>query len=105
MSTCTIILFLIYFISIILVTICAFARFSSLLSRYSYRENLTTFPEACGSWSVENGCTRVSLFADQCTRPGDITTDGLSNIFNVTEAIVVNDKINICVKSEPYARL
>ena len=105
MSTCTIVLFVIYFTSIVLVTVCAFARFSSLLSRYNFRKNLTTFPDQCSSWSIENGCTRVSFIADQCTRAEKIPTDGLSNIFNVTQAIVVNDKINICVKSEPYARL
>ena len=62
MSTCTIVLFVVYFGSIVLVTVCAFARFSSLLSRYDFRKNLTTFPTECSSWAVENGCTRVSLF-------------------------------------------
>jgi DNA-binding transcriptional regulator of glucitol operon len=64
MSACDIALLVIYFIAILLVSVCAMARFSSLFSRWKYRNELYTYPNACGAWAVENGCTRISLFKD-----------------------------------------
>lgn len=44
-------------------------RIFALSLRSGWRSDLNgQFPEACGAWAAKSGCTRVSLFADQCTR-------------------------------------
>ena len=75
-----------------------FSRLISLLRRIRWRNDLgNEFPEACGDWAENRGCTRVTLNEDGCTRAEDIAMEN-SLIFNVIGADrLLNTQIDQCV--------
>ena len=70
-------------------------RFISVCSRSSFRANLTSYPTQCSSWAEESGCTRLSIYSDQCTRPETIPGTYV-NSFNSTQPAMLNAKIQEC---------
>ena len=88
-----------------LVSILAGVRLFSLTLRAPWRKGLDgAFPEACGSWALKDGCTRVALSAAQCTRPEDITTEN-SIVFNTDDDLKLNSEIAKCIQDLGGARL
>ena len=72
-------------------------RISDLFRREKWRNNLNNeFPDACGSWSVPNGCTRVTLDQAGCERVGSIPEKN-SLIFNTNIDRLLNTQIQACV--------
>ncbi len=88
-------LWIIWCLGISLLTIMAFARSFSLLSRMDYRHNLTTFPSQCGSW-VNTGCSYVTM--SNCTKADSIITSR-NLTFSTPFAITVNQPIHTCTRS------
>ena len=83
----------------------SFVRLVSLFRRIEWRNDLDDkFPTACGSWSEEHGCTRVTLEKAGCTRPEEITKDN-SLIFQVDVDRLLNTQIEECVKTIDGAKL
>ena len=103
-SVGTIILYIAYAFIVILLLVMAIARFSSLCAKEDFRKNLSVFPNSCSSWSVDNGCTYVSLYSSQCTRAESIPQTFVNSFINVTPA-TLNQKINTCIDKHAAAKL
>lgn len=56
------IIYVIYLIMIGLNIFMFGARICSLMSRVSFRENISTYPTDCSSWTGKKGCTRISIY-------------------------------------------
>ena len=83
----------------------SFARLISLFRRVKWRNDLDgQFPEACGSWAQEHGCTRVTLESSGCTRPKEISKNN-SLIFDINVDRILNTQIDACVKTIDGAKL
>jgi hypothetical protein len=41
-----------------------------------------SFPEACSSWSLANGCTRIQFLKDKCVRPENL--NGTSIVYDIS---------------------
>ena len=69
----------------------------SLLRRDKWRDDLDgKFPSACGAWSENNGCTRVTLEQSGCVRAKSISTEN-SLIFSINVDRLLNTQIEQCV--------
>ena len=99
------ILWIVYICFIVLIGAMAFARLVSLLRRIRWRNDLDgKFPNSCGSWSEDSGCTRVTLESSGCTRAKDITSHN-SLIFDVNVDELLNTQIKECVNGIEGAKL
>ena len=55
-------MWIIYICLTVFIGVLAIVRLISLFRRVKWRADLDDkFPENCGSWAVEHGCTRVTL--------------------------------------------
>ena len=104
-SGCTKALWILFVIFVSFVGVLGSVRLISLSMRTSWRTDLgSTFPTACGSWAAGNGCTRVTLEKDGCTRPDKISTEnGL--IVSSTDDELINGVIASCVDDLSGAKL
>ena len=99
------IVWIIYICFIVLMGTMFFARLVSLLRRIKWRNDLDgKFPDACGSWSEEKGCTRVTLEASGCVRQKEIPTEN-SLIFDINVDRLLNTQIKDCVDGIRGAKL
>mmetsp|Transcript_34746 Transcript_34746/g.45714 ORF Transcript_34746/g.45714 Transcript_34746/m.45714 type:complete len:80 (+) Transcript_34746:339-578(+) len=63
------------------IAIMAFLRVLSLTMHSGWRSELgDAFPEDCGSWAKDDGCTRIEAHADRCVRP-EIIPDQFEIVF------------------------
>ena len=98
------VLWFIYVIFIVLLMCISVLRTMSLIKRSPWRKDLDgQFPEACGKWAI-NGCTRVVLPAQECTRPEDITFQN-TIIIDTTLDLQLNKEIADCVGAIGGAKL
>ena len=73
---CQVVLWVLYLVLVVLIGLFALARLLSLVMRASWRDDLDgKFPEACGDWAADMGCTRVTLEKAGCTRPEEIVDE------------------------------
>jgi hypothetical protein len=82
----------VYVAGIIMLMAIFFCRFVSLIAHNSFRTNMTTYPISCSSWAEKGGCTRVNLFAENCTNAGSLPARYV-NTFNSTQPEMLNGKI------------
>ncbi len=78
------------------------ARICSLLAKLKFRKNITTYPTECSSWAEGKGCTRVSIYADQCVNWQNID---YVNTFNTSQAAALNGKIAECMSKSVTAKI
>ena len=73
---------MLYVICVVVIGLLGFIRIFALCRRIEWRNDLENmFPDACGSWAIENGCTRVTLLETGCTRQDEIASEN-SLVFN-----------------------
>lgn len=84
-----------YYIWVVIVVLIFFCRFATELAKLHWRHNIDTYPTECSDWAVKGGCTRVSIYKDQCVR-GDQIIGEYSSTFNVTQPAGLNAKIAEC---------
>mmetsp|Transcript_30116 Transcript_30116/g.35204 ORF Transcript_30116/g.35204 Transcript_30116/m.35204 type:complete len:164 (-) Transcript_30116:216-707(-) len=82
-----------------MIFIMAWIRLLSLTMRISWRseyEHSTAmhFPETCGAWALESGCTRVSVYSSGCVDEQDIP-DNRQVIFYVEPNMAAGSKSSI----------
>jgi len=65
--------------------------------------DLTTFPSACSSWAIKQGCTRIALQVDECTRPEKIPAEFPSIVLQ--PSATVPKAIRQCVLAIPSAEI
>ncbi len=86
-------MWIIYICFIIFIGVLAFVRIVALFRRIKWRNNLDSeFPDNCGSWSLDHGCTRVTLEASGCVREKSIA-DSNSLIFDTNIDRLLNTQI------------
>ena len=96
---------IIYICFILFISAMAFVRLICLFRRIEWRNDLgNTFPASCGDWASEHGCTRVTLEADGCMRPGSITTSN-SLVFDENVDRLLNTQIEMCINTLDGAKL
>ncbi len=96
---------IIYICFILFISAMAFVRLVCLFRRIEWRNDLdNTFPPACGDWASEHGCTRVTLEADGCKRPGNIPTSN-SLVFDENVDRLLNTQIEMCINTIDGAKL
>ena len=61
---------------IVIIGLLGLVRLLALCMRTEWRSDLgDNFPDACGEWAKSNGCTRIEVENDQCTRPDKIVSE------------------------------
>ena len=87
-----------FFTFTIIMGLVAFARLLSLCMRMEWRNDLgSKFPDSCGDWAESDGCTRISLYKDGCTRAKSIP-DKYSIMYGYgVSAEEINHNISECV--------
>ena len=99
------VLWIVYLCFIVFIGVLGIVRLISLFRRVKWRADLDDkFPDACGDWSVEHGCTRVTLEESGCVREKDIPSHN-SLIFNISVDRLLNTQIEQCVDSLEGAKL
>ena len=97
---------MLYVCLIVVIGLMGFIRLFALCRRTHWRNDLDgQFPAACGSWAEKDGCTRIALEENECTRPKDIETQN-SIIFNdLVSDSKFYDELEKCVQNLSGARL
>ena len=98
-------LWIIYVCLVVFIGVLAFVRLIALFRRITWRNDLdgTVFPE-CGDWSVDEGCTRITLNSSECVKAKSIP-DNNSVIFDVSVDRLLNTQIQYCVRDIKGAKL
>lgn len=97
------VLYVAYILLIILLVFMFGARFCSLCSRGEFRKTQKTYPEACSNWASHGGCSKISIYQDQCVGSGNIPIH-YSNTFTSVDPNVLNTEIQNCVDRSLIAK-
>jgi hypothetical protein len=80
-------------------------RMVSLLVKKGWRSKLNGgFPSHCGTWAEKNGCTRVTLYEDDCVRVKEIP-EYYSIVFDSLDDGFMSDMVSSCLNKIPGAKI
>ena len=69
-------LWMLFVTLVIVVGLLGFTRLFALCRRMEWRNDLgDRYPTACGDWAESDGCTRIALPKDECTRSDKIPSE------------------------------
>ena len=98
-------LWILYVILTVIVASFAVIRIFAFSMRSGWRSDLgSSFPDACGSWAIDSGCTRISLYENSCTRPESITTEN-AIVLKSNNDQLINGIIARCIDDLSGAKL